>query len=234
MSLPPFFQPRGQAHTPQPYCTQSGRFPWIGRSAIGAILTAGLAIGLFPELARATPETSGDRPSFPVAQTPNPNAERRQRIREGNQHFSEREYEAAEAVFRQLLEDYPQDSLLRYKLGNTLFAQYRYEEAVRAYEEAIRLNEDHALAFNALGSLRARQGRLDEAVSLFDRALAINDDYVDALRNLGRVQAQRERYAAAADALSQALEILVSRDDIWQAIDVARELEAVRRLQGLM
>ncbi|MFP4219724.1 MAG: tetratricopeptide repeat protein [Phormidium sp.] len=160
--------------------------------------------------------------------------QRRQRLREGNEHLVNQDYEAAEAIFRELIEDYPQDSLLRYKLGDVLSAQYRYEEASQAYQEAIRLNEDHALAYNALGNLRANQGRLDEAVSLYERALEINDRYVEAMQNLGRVLAELERFAAASQVLSQALEIAVERDELWKALEVAKLLEQVNARRGLV
>lgn len=205
-------------------CTQTFRPGGMRWRSLALGLATSLGLMFAPTVSLAA------EPGETLAQT----SDRRQLIREGNDRFLERNYEAAEAIFRQLLEQYPRDSLLRYKLGNVLFAQYRYEEAIIAYEEAIRLNEDHALAYNALGNLRASQGRLTEAVSLYERALEINEDYADALVNLGRALAQLERFDAAATQLSQALEILLAREEIWQAIEVARQLEAIERLRGVM
>ncbi|MGC9504105.1 tetratricopeptide repeat protein [Baaleninema sp.] len=162
------------------------------------------------------------------------NLDRRELFREGNDLFRDRDYEAAEVIFRELLDRYPKDSLVRYKLGNTLFAQYRYEEAAEEYQEAIRLNEDHALAYNALGNLRASQGRLQEAVSLYERALEINEDYVAALKGLGRAYMRLEQFEASIDTLETALDVLVDEGEIWDVIAVARLLQQVRRLQGVV
>ncbi|WP_017662230.1 tetratricopeptide repeat protein [Baaleninema simplex] len=170
---------------------------------------------------------------FPPSQQAE-NLDRRELFREGNDLFRDRDYEAAEVIFRELRDRYPQDSLVRYKLGNALFAQYRYEEAAEEYQEAIRLNEDHALAYNALGDLRASQGRLEEAVSLYERALEVNEDYVRALKGLGRALARLQQFEEAIATLETALDVLVEEGEIWEAIEVARLLQQVRRWQDVM
>lgn len=56
-----------------------------------------------------------------------------------NAHFHAGDLAAAEALYRQLSADYPQNPGLHYNLGNVLFARRRMGEAAQAYRRALEL-----------------------------------------------------------------------------------------------
>ncbi|OLP15579.1 hypothetical protein BST81_25565 [Leptolyngbya sp. 'hensonii'] len=124
------------------------------------------------------------------AQLPDPTSERvtnrAMLLRMGNDAYQSGQFTQAEAVFRKILEEYPNDAVIYYKLGNTLYRQKRLEAAIVEYQKAIALNPNYAVAHNALGTTYAIQNRMTEAIASFRQAVQINNTYSEALANLGQ------------------------------------------------
>lgn len=155
-------------------------------------------------------------------------------MREANRYMREQNYSDAETVFRQLIDRDPRDAVLHYKLGLVLAAQYQDAEAEAAYRRAIELENRYVLALNALGDLYSSQSLWDEALVLFERAANIEASYTEAQLGRGQALWQLGRDQEAIEVLEMAVEQLINRGQIWQAIGVANLIQQIERMQDVV
>ncbi|GAC1348142.1 MAG: hypothetical protein NVSMB23_28630 [Myxococcales bacterium] len=94
------------------------------------------------------------------------------------------ELRKAEAIYRGLIEDHPDDPTLRVNLGLVFLKASALTEAVHCFETALDLTPDHQKAMNYLGLALAQKGEHARAREWFQRCgnLAMEDRMTQALR----------------------------------------------------
>ena len=113
----------------------------------------------------------------------------------------------AEALYRGILQEEPQNPHALHLLGVRLHQADRHREAIDLIERAL-LVHGPAPSFHCnLGVAYLSAGRLAEAESHCRAALRLRPDFPDALSNLGLVLRVRGQHDAAADALRAALRL---------------------------
>jgi protein O-GlcNAc transferase len=101
------------------------------------------------------------------------------------QHHQAGRLQAAEQIYRQILEIDPANAQVYYLLGALCQSAGKLNEAAANLQQAVLLNPNQAEALNHLGVVRRQQGKLDEAAACYRRALELKPDYAEAYNNLG-------------------------------------------------
>ncbi|NND99763.1 MAG: glycosyltransferase family protein [Pirellulaceae bacterium] len=91
----------------------------------------------------------------------------------------------AEAVYRQVLQQAPDNPEAMVYLGIALFDQRRYDESAQAYRQALAIRDEFPIAWNNLGNSLRMCGQIDEAEACFERALEQDPRYLSAFKNRG-------------------------------------------------
>ena len=115
--------------------------------------------------------------------------------------------EAAERVYRGLVDDGLAGAEVHNNLGLLSLVADRLEAAAGAFEQAIAIDARHSKARNNLGVVRMRQGRAVEAAALFRAAVGSDASNVDAWVNLALALDAVGDAAEARRTLLAALEI---------------------------
>ena len=123
------------------------------------------------------------------------------------QHCQAGRFEAAEQIFRQILQVRPDYAVAHNNLGNVLQEKGRLEEAAACYRRALELRPDYARAHSNLGGALQAQGKLDEAVRCYQRALELTPDLAEAHHNLGVAFQGQGRSEQAAACYRRAIQI---------------------------
>lgn len=131
-----------------------------------------------------------------------------------NQAFHRGESEAAERLYRRLLEVAPNWVVAYNQLGYLTMAQGRFTEAEEYFTSYRFIAPDQANPHDSLGELYMIQGRYDDAETSDLRAIDIKADFWAAYMHLAHARLLREDIAGAWDAL-----------DRWQDNDDAMEGE---------
>jgi Tfp pilus assembly protein PilF/uncharacterized protein (AIM24 family) len=108
------------------------------------------------------------------------------------------ELRKAEAIYRGLIEDHPDDPTLRVNLGLVFLKAGALTEAVHCFETALDLTPDHQKAMNYLGLALAQKGEHGRAREWFQRCgnQAMEDRMAQALRASPIRQVAQEAEAA--------------------------------------
>lgn len=127
------------------------------------------------------------------------------RINSGAAYMMRREYERADAEFREILALAPTYYRAHYNLGLSALRQDRTDEATAEFRRAIALNPRDADSHTNLGILMLRAGETRAAESAFRIALEIDPTERDALNNLATIYLQRREWAKALSLVTEAL-----------------------------
>jgi tetratricopeptide (TPR) repeat protein len=101
------------------------------------------------------------------------------------EHHQGGRLQAAEQIYRQILQMEPNHADALLLLGAIACAVGKLEIAVEYMARAVQLKPDFAEAHSNLGLALKEQGKLDEAVACHRRALALKPDFAEAHSNLG-------------------------------------------------
>ena len=101
------------------------------------------------------------------------------------QHHQAGRLQAAEQIYRQILQAEPNQARAWQLLGVIARQMGRHEIAVEYIGRAIKLKPDYAEAHNSLGAAFENHGKLEEAVACYRRALELKPDLAEAHYNLG-------------------------------------------------
>ncbi len=85
-----------------------------------------------------------------------------------------RDYHSAEAMWRSVLTQRPENTRAHYNLGHALMSADKDEEAIAAYRRALELYPDHVSARYNMGQVLLRLGRYVEAIDAFERVVRID------------------------------------------------------------
>jgi len=116
--------------------------------------------------------------------------------RKANEAFKNGDYELAVQLYRQAIDQNPDNSRLYFNLGNALAEAGNTEEAMEVYEKfksMTEVNDQQALADYNKGKLLSEQENFDEAISDFREALRKNPDDEDARFNYELAQRMKQQ-----------------------------------------
>ncbi len=106
-------------------------------------------------------------------------------------HHQAGQLQAAESLYRQVLEAQPDDIETQYLLGTALLQLERFEECIKLLGLVAAAQPDVADLQNNLGVAYKALGQWEPAVRAFEAALRSNPDYEQALFNLGALMEDR-------------------------------------------
>jgi predicted O-linked N-acetylglucosamine transferase (SPINDLY family) len=113
----------------------------------------------------------------------------------------------AEAVYRQLLTSFPDNSPLLMTLGTVLLKTGRFAEAADFFAQAVAIDPAQPQTLLYLGICRMRLQNYPAALSSYDQALALQPDYADAWCNRGNALIKLEQPANALSSFERAIAI---------------------------
>jgi tetratricopeptide (TPR) repeat protein len=104
-------------------------------------------------------------------------------VKQGDECFEKREYEAAIKNYNAALQLNPHDAEVYYKRGLARYYLVDDEKAIADYNQAIKINPKHAKAYNKLGLARYELGDYEQAIEDYTQAIRINPYDAVAYRN---------------------------------------------------
>jgi len=112
-----------------------------------------------------------------------------EKLQTGIQHQQNNDLLAAEAVYRQILEEYPEHPDALHLLGVLAYQIGDYEVAEDLINHAI--ESDHVIAdyYNNLGEVLRATDRLDEAHDQYQKALDLDPEHENAALNIQKLEA---------------------------------------------
>jgi predicted O-linked N-acetylglucosamine transferase (SPINDLY family) len=123
------------------------------------------------------------------------------------QHHRGGRLQAAEQIYRQILQADPNQADALHLLGLIAHQVGKHEVAVEYIERAIALKGNAAIFHNNLGMAYRALRRIPEAVACYRRALELKPDYVEAHNNLGNALKAPGRLDEAVACYRRALEL---------------------------
>ncbi|MBW4478809.1 MAG: tetratricopeptide repeat protein [Tolypothrix brevis GSE-NOS-MK-07-07A] len=104
-------------------------------------------------------------------------------VKQGDECFQKREYEAAIKNYNTALQLNPDDAEVYYKRGLARYYLVDDEKAIQDYNQAIKINPKYAKAYNKLGLARYELGDYEQAIEDYSQAIRINPYDAIAYRN---------------------------------------------------
>ncbi len=123
------------------------------------------------------------------------------------QHHKAGRLAEAEAIYRRVLAQDPNQADALHRLGLVAFQLGRNDAAIELIRQAIALQPNDAAYHLNLAIALQRRGDLDAAVASFSKAIQIRPDLVEAHHNLGRALRQQGKLDQAVAALRRAIEL---------------------------
>jgi Tfp pilus assembly protein PilF len=133
----------------------------------------------------------------------------------GTIYFELKEYDKAEAEYRQALLDpnYTSRELPYYNLARMYLVQDRLDEAYENIQKAIQTKNRFAMAHNLRGLILEKTGNLEEAVASFAQAIKIVPDDPTFLYNLAKAQFDNGEYLRSRENFEKLLPRLINQED---------------------
>ncbi|MEB3294838.1 MAG: tetratricopeptide repeat protein [Synechococcales bacterium] len=130
-----------------------------------------------------------------------------QAIESAFQAFAQGQYDRAEWMANQALQQTPNDPVLLNLLGSVHYQRGNWQEALVHYLAATEVNPNDAEAFNNLGVTLIAIARWPEAIAVLQTAIKLDPAYAMAYFNLGNALQRCDRLAAAQAAYEDALQL---------------------------
>ena len=157
-------------------------------------------------------------------------------LRAAIRHHQQGDLAQAETLYREVLEQQPQQSLALHSLGLIAYQQQRHEEAIDLVMQAIEVDPATPHLHNSIGVMREALGQSDQAIEAYQQAIRLKHDYTEAHKNLGIAYRNQQRVADAIQCFQNALsfdsahiECHVYLADLF--VDCQRHAEAVVNYQ---
>lgn len=123
------------------------------------------------------------------------------------QHHQAGRLQAAEQIYRQILQAEPNQADALHLLGVMAHQMGRHQAAVEYIGRAIGVQGKVPAFHNNLGYVLRDQGKLNEAVACCRRALELNPDYAEAHNNLGNLLRDQGKLDEAVSCYHRAMEL---------------------------
>jgi protein O-GlcNAc transferase len=154
----------------------------------------------------------------------------------GVQHHQAGQLQAAEQVYRQILQVDPYHPEALHLLGFLYHQAGRHDLAVDYIQQAILLSGKQAPFHHNLGDAYRALGRLADAVACYQRALTLKSDLLESQNNLGLTYQEQGQLDLATDSFQRALELSPSDLDIQSnliniLLNQGRNAEALTAVQ---
>ena len=110
------------------------------------------------------------------------------RFAKAMQHKMNGEYDEAEALFKSVIAEQPNNAEVYHELGLTYSYRVFIDESIEALEKAVALSPESTVFLNDLGKTHTMYGDYDKAKPVFLRVLEIdpfNDEAANNLQFLG-------------------------------------------------
>ena len=120
---------------------------------------------------------------------------------------SQGEFQQTLDLAAQMLEKFPNSSVLFNIQGAAHVGFKRYDDAIDCFSKAIQIDPSYAAAHNNMGSAFAERGDLDRAVVSYSRAIEINPLLAQAHNNLGSARRATGDTRGAVESFRYAIEI---------------------------
>ena len=121
--------------------------------------------------------------------------------------YSQGQLEEALKQVTELLQNFPNSSILFNTFGIIHLGLGHLDAAIAAYSKALTIKPDYAEANNNMGIVLKKQGKLEKAVEAYNKALAIKPKFSEAYNNLGNALQEQGKPIAAIEAYNNALAI---------------------------
>jgi tetratricopeptide (TPR) repeat protein len=128
-------------------------------------------------------------------------------IRTAVEHHQAGRLAEAEAIYRQILAENPNDFDATHLLGVIAQESERPDAAIELIEKAIRMKPDYAPAHTNLGNALKSAGRLEDAIKAYTRAVELDPTLAQAHFNLGKARADAKDFEGAATEYRRAIAI---------------------------
>ena len=144
-----------------------------------------------------------------------------QLLEQGSKAWSRGDRAEAEALFNQLLDEYPDRPEGYNKVGVVLAETGQLEQAEQYFLTALSKDRMHAPSLTNLGNIFLERGDVDQAIQHYLLALQSDPEYPPAHRNLGVAYRRQRKYSA-----------FVSHYKRAQRFEDRRERDAFRHRRG--
>lgn len=134
---------------------------------------------------------------------------------EGMKEFKSRNYQRAEVLFSQALEDDFFDAEIYYMRGLAKLYQNKFHDAITDFSETVKLDPEHADAYNSRGLC---YGYLDQklvAMPDFNKALELDPEFGSAYINRASLHIANKNYDEAAEDLEMALKYEPNNPELY-------------------
>ena len=127
----------------------------------------------------------------------------------GEIYFWRKNFDAAEKVYKLVLQISPDDATAHFYLGLIYEEQLKVKDAIEEFKSAIKDDPNYPEALNSLGYMYAEAGtNLDEAKKLIEKALLLDADNAAYVDSLGWVYFKKGDYDQALKYLEHAASLL--------------------------
>lgn len=126
-------------------------------------------------------------------------------IEEALQQFESGNYGAAEALYRKMLEDEPDNPQVLFMLSLVRQQLEDLDESLGLLQHALRVQPKNPTLLYSLGNLQLRRKQVPEAERAFHAAVGVDPNFVAAQNGIAMVELSRGRFAAAEHTLRKAL-----------------------------
>ena len=167
---------------------------------------------------RASPRQSEKPAETPVAQSLPPEAHRL--FQEAVGHHQAKRFQQAEAIYEQILAQFPTHADSHHLRGLLAYQQGHYALALKLIQQAIALDPHKPHYFFNQALVFEKEERWDEAVSAYQEAIRLKPQYVEALSNVGNVYRRQRQWANAIAAYKQARTLKPQSADLLNNLGV--------------
>ncbi len=126
-------------------------------------------------------------------------------LAEARQHYQAGNLEEARVLYRQVLQQQPQQVESMHVLGMLAYREGNLEEATSYYQEVLVFQPENADAHNNLGILLKKLGQLEESIYHYQQALELKPHTAEFHHNLGKAWVQQDEMEMAIAHFQQAI-----------------------------
>ena len=131
--------------------------------------------------------------------------------------YNEGKYDDVLSRSSQLIEEYPQTSILHNIIGAISFEKGQKKVAIEHFRKVIELHPHHPHAYNNIGTVLIDIGEYQEAETNLKKAIELQPDYVEAYNN-ANVYKEMEEYNRQSPFMKRQSNLILSitrRITIW-------------------
>lgn len=125
------------------------------------------------------------------------------------------EIEAAEAAYRAILDEHPEQPDALHFLGLVRYVQGEAEQAIDLIRRSLAVHPANAAAQNNLGNILKVLDRREEAAHAYMAAIDIDASQADAWNNIGLMVRAADNFPKAIEALRQAVAVDPAHPEAW-------------------